>query len=70
MSACEYCNSTFKSKYSLKTHLATNKSCLKSRGVEIENKWQCEGCLIVLSFKSHLICHQNICKQFIKKGNN
>jgi hypothetical protein len=70
MSACEYCNSTFKSKYSLKTHLATNKSCLKSRGVEIENKWQCEGCLIVLSFKSHLICHQNICKEFIKKGNN
>jgi hypothetical protein len=32
----------------------------------MENKWQCKGCLINLTFKSHLIAHQDICKDFIK----
>ena len=67
MSSCSYCKSIFQHKYSLKTHLATNKACLKIRGVEMNNQWQCKGCSIILSFNSQLLAHQEICKDFIKK---
>ena len=67
MSSCDHCNATLKSKYSLKTHLVTNKACLKIRGVDMPNKWQCSACSIILSFKSQLVAHQDICKDFIKK---
>ena len=70
MSSCEYCKSIFQHKYSLKTHLATNKACLKIRGLDMDNKWQCSGCLIILSFKSQLLSHQEICKDFIKQEYN
>jgi hypothetical protein len=67
MSSCDYCKTIFQHKYSLKTHLATNKACLKIRGVEMNNQWQCSACSIILSFKSQLLAHQEICKEFIKK---
>ena len=67
MSSCSHCKSIFQHKYSLKTHLATNKACLKIRGVEMNNQWQCKGCSIILSFNSQLLAHQEICKDFIKK---
>ena len=67
MSSCDYCKTIFQHKYSLKTHLATNKACLKIRGVEMNNQWQCKGCSIILSFNSQLLAHQEICKDFIKK---
>jgi hypothetical protein len=70
MSTCEYCKSTFTTKYTLKSHLINNKACLKNRGLIMENKWQCKGCLINLTFKCHLIAHQDICKDFIKKEND
>ena len=66
MSTCDYCKSIFTNKYTLKSHLINNKTCLKNRGLLMENKWQCKGCLINLTFKSHLIAHQDICKDFIK----
>ena len=67
MSSCEYCKTTFQSKYSLKTHLTTNKACLKIRGVEMNNQWQCKACLIIFPFNSQLLAHHEICKDFIKK---
>ena len=67
MSSCKHCNTTFQSKYSLKTHLTTNKACLKIRGLSMENKWQCKACLIIFPFNSQLLAHQEICKDFIKK---
>ena len=68
MSSCDYCKTILKSKYSLKTHLVTNKACLKIRGVDMPNKWQCSACSIILAFNSQLLAHQDICKDFIKKG--
>jgi hypothetical protein len=43
---CEFCHSILSSKYSLKTHIATNKSCLSSRGLNINknNSNQCNIC--------------------------
>ena len=66
MAECEFCNSSFKSKYSLKTHLNNNKACLKNRGLELCSKFKCNGCNIILTLKSHLNFHQETCKEFIK----
>ena len=41
---CEHCNIMVKSKYILKTHLVSNKTCLKLRGIELGNNFICKGC--------------------------
>ena len=33
---CDFCHSSFKSKYTLKNHIINNKSCLKKRGLKLE----------------------------------
>ena len=66
MNSCEFCNSVFKTKYTLKSHLNNNKTCLKSRGLVMDSTNQCKGCSIVLTHKTHLDMHQEVCKEYIK----
>jgi hypothetical protein len=66
---CEYCQSIFKTKYTLKSHISNNKSCLKTRGLSLNNNIKCKGCNIVLTHQSHLITHQEICRDYIKYKN-
>ena len=60
MKRCEFCNSEFKSKYTLKTHMTTAKYCLSFQ----ENKvnipiFKCDLCDKSLTSKSRLIYHMN-----------
>ena len=66
METCTYCKSEFKTKYNLKSHLIKNKSCLKRRGIELISNFQCIGCKIVLTAKTHLVFHHETCKDYIK----
>lgn len=63
---CDFCHSSFKSKYTLKNHIVNNKSCLKKRGLKLETKIQCKACSIVLTHQSHLSAHQETCKEYLK----
>jgi len=63
---CEFCDSTFKNKYTLKSHITNNKACLKKRGLSLDNNIKCNGCFIILTHVSHLIVHQETCKEYIK----
>jgi hypothetical protein len=62
---CEYCNITVKSKYILKTHLISNKNCLKIRGVELGNNFICKGCSTAFINKSNMTNHMETCKKNI-----
>ena len=35
---CQFCNSSLKDKYALKSHLLKNKNCLKTRGLSLQTK--------------------------------
>lgn len=63
---CDFCHSSFKSKYTLKSHLINNKSCLKKRGLKLEAKIQCKACLSIFTHQSHLSAHQETCKEYLK----
>ena len=63
---CDFCHSSFKSKYTLKSHIINNKSCLKKRGLKLETKIQCKACLSVFTHQSHLSAHQETCKEYLK----
>jgi len=62
---CEHCNITVKSKYILKTHLISNKNCLKIRGVELGNNFICKGCSTAFINKSNMTNHMETCKKNI-----
>jgi len=66
METCTYCKSEFKTKYNLKSHLVKNKSCLKKRGIELISNFQCVGCKIVLTAKTHLDFHHQTCKDYMR----
>ena len=61
---CEFCQSTFKNKTNLKTHLNGSKKCLKSRGIKIESEYTCKGCNSVFMTKVNLSVHQESCKNY------
>ena len=61
---CEYCNISFKTKYTLKAHLSNNKSCLKNRGLTLETKFICSGCQLVFTNNKNLLNHIDICIGF------
>ena len=61
---CEFCNSTLSSKYILKTHLQTNKSCLELRHKELKTNFLCNGCNIYTLDKNKLKNHQEKCKLY------
>ena len=62
---CEYCNLLLKSKYNLKTHLTTNKKCLKIRGLDMITNFICKGCELSFPSKRNLNIHIDSCKQYL-----
>ena len=62
---CEYCKIAVKSKYILKTHLTSNKACLKLRGLSMESKFVCSGCNMMFMNNSNLNTHIETCKKYI-----
>lgn len=62
---CEHCNLTFKTKYTLKSHLLNNKTCLKIRGLEMKSKFACMACNQTCTSNINLNLHKEICKKFM-----
>jgi archaellum component FlaC len=63
---CLHCNSSFKNKSTLQTHINTNKKCLKLRGISLQTEFICEGCKTMNVALKHLISHREICKDYQK----
>ena len=61
---CQFCNSSLKDKYALKSHLLKNKTCLKLRGLSLDTKFICKGCENVFSSNTNLVIHNDICKEY------
>jgi hypothetical protein len=61
---CQFCNSSLKDKYALKSHLLKNKNCLKTRGLSLQTKFVCKGCKNVFPSNINLNIHINICKDY------
>ena len=62
---CEHCNLPFTSKYTLKVHLNTNKTCLKKRGLELDTKFICTACKQICANNTNLSQHLDVCKAYI-----
>ena len=62
---CETCKISFKSKYNLKSHLTTNKKCLKIRGIELQSNFICKGCESSFANKANMTIHMDICAKYI-----
>jgi hypothetical protein len=67
---CEYCETKFKSLRALKKHQKTAKYCLKKRGIDQKDNFQCLICKKTLTTKHRLKTHQSICIPFQLKLNN
>ena len=61
---CEFCKTTVKDKYTLKSHLVKSKKCLKLRGVPLETKFVCNGCNNIFTSKANLLTHLDVCKDY------
>lgn len=59
---CTFCQKTFVSKWSLKTHISTNKTCLKIQGKEPLKSYNCEYCEKIFTHLDVYSKHQNVCK--------
>ena len=59
---CEYCKTIVKSKYNLKSHLLKNKTCLKSRGLQMESNFVCRGCKLSFTVNFNLSIHHETCR--------
>jgi hypothetical protein len=57
---CEYCNSEFVNKTSLKNHQKTAKFCLNLQG-KTNEEFKCEYCNKILTTKTRLITHLESC---------
>ncbi len=65
---CEFCNKTFSSKSNLTAQQTTAKFCLEIQGKHKEEKqFKCEYCDKLLTQRSSLEDHYNICKEKLKK---
>jgi len=62
---CEFCNISVKDKYTLKTHLVKNKTCLNLRGLSLDTKFICTGCNHVFPNNINLLVHIESCKKYI-----
>ena len=62
---CEFCNLSVKDKYTLKTHLVRNKTCLKTRGLTLNTNFVCNGCNNMFSTNLNLATHIDACKKYI-----
>ena len=61
---CYHCNSTFKNKTVLQTHVKTNKKCLSIRGLSFKTKHVCDGCKTMYISLLHLKVHHESCKDY------
>ena len=61
---CQFCNSTVSSKYVLKNHLLTNKSCLNIRNIEPSKKIICIGCQYMATDQQKFSIHCESCKSY------
>ena len=61
---CEFCKSVVSSKYILKTHLATNKTCLGLRNLELKTEFMCKACNLFTLDNQKLANHHEICKPY------
>ena len=61
---CTHCNLTFKTKYTLKSHLLNSKTCLKKRGLTLETKFTCEACSMSFASNINLNVHIDSCKKY------
>lgn len=62
---CTHCNLTFKTKYTLKSHVLNSKTCLKKRGLTLETKFTCEACSMPFASNINLNVHVDSCKKYI-----
>ena len=62
---CEHCHLSFKSKYTLKSPLSNNKTCLKLRGLEMDSKFICIACKQSCTSNINLSLHMESCKKYI-----
>ena len=62
---CNICKTIFKSKYNLKSHLTTNKKCLKLRGLELTSNFVCKGCNAPFVNNKNMNIHLDSCKKYI-----
>lgn len=62
---CNICKTIFKSKYNLKSHLTTNKKCLKLRGLELTSNFVCKGCDAPFVNNKNMNIHLDSCKKYI-----
>jgi acyl carrier protein len=62
---CDICKTIFKSKYNLKSHLTTNKKCLKLRGLELTSSFVCKGCNAAFVNNKNMNIHLDSCKKYI-----
>lgn len=62
---CTHCNLTFKTKYTLKSHVLNSKTCLKKRGLTLETKFTCEACSMSFASNINLNVHIDSCKKYI-----
>ena len=60
---CDFCKKTFASKSNLYTHQKTAKFCLKLQGKDNEKNFDCKYCDKVLTQRSSLEDHLDICKE-------
>ena len=62
---CEYCGTTLKNRYVLKTHQNTAKYCLKLRNKTVKN-FVCIYCDKVFTSKRWLTAHYQTCLEYVK----
>ena len=62
---CQFCDTSIKDKYALKTHLLKNKKCLKIRGLSLDTKFICDGCKHIFPSNINLIVHTEGCKEYV-----
>lgn len=60
---CNFCNKSFKNKYTLKSHIERSKKCLEIRGEELVSNFVCPKCDIIFMTKNDLSRHINLCKK-------
>jgi hypothetical protein len=62
---CKFCNSQFKTLYTLKTHENGSKKCLEKRGLKLETNI-CVGCNLSFFNKYNLKLHEDVCRHFLQ----
>jgi len=63
---CSICKTSVSTKYVLKNHMETNRTCLAMRNLELKTKFSCNGCSTCFLDVNKLNSHQECCKLYQK----